>query len=497
MNHDPKYNDFEYEKENYPKTPEHFKQFVAAQVTKELSKASIVKHRARKKYFPAKVAAAVIVCAAVGTTGAYAGVKHYQARSQQYLQETGRITAPETSSEEETPAISDNTDSVSPATIVSEENGLITTFSDTWPDVMLEMYDYDSEYQKQPNQYMNVMDAYYDGGLLSIYGEATPYGIKTLGDWFLPDRIVINDTVYLATWNINGIYGDGCDPQYKRGAFHATVELSEQPNQYMNVMDAYYDGGLLSIYGEATPYGIKTLGDWFLPDRIVINDTVYLATWNINGIYGDGCDPQYKRGAFHATVELSDVNLPDTCKVQVPLTTARDPKTGYFYMQTISFDISGNANLKPSVTASSKNGATVTVGESKVSASGTYLSLTWNFGQDKASYEKFHKIISGNTIHNWIYCRITDSNGNTFDTKTDSETFSSIYFDSNDTGDDHWNTSGESTYVDDDGNYCFHTNILLPALAQDFTALEVTPYLHLEDGTETDLDFASFRVDYE
>ena len=114
MNHDPKYNEFEYEKENYPKTPEHFKQFVAAQVTKELSKASIVKHRARKKYFPAKVAAAVIVCAAVGTTGAYAGVKQYQARSQQYLQETGRITAPETSSEEETPAISDNTDSVSP-----------------------------------------------------------------------------------------------------------------------------------------------------------------------------------------------------------------------------------------------------------------------------------------------------------------------------------------------------------------------------------------------
>ena len=91
---------------------------------------------------------------------------------------------------------------------------------------------------------------------------------------------------------------------------------------------------------------------------------------------------------------------------------------------------------------------------------------------------------------------ITDSNGNTFDTKTDSETFSSIYFDSNDTGDDHWNTSGESTYVDDDGNYCFQTNILLPALTQDFTSLEVTPYLHLEDGTETDLDFASFRVDY-
>ena len=418
MNHNSKHNDFEYEKETFPKTPERFKQLVADQVAQEQQKNNVSSIKSKKKWMPAKVAAVIIVCAAVGTTGAYAGVKQYQAKSQEYLQESGRISASETSSAEETPAISDNADSITPATIISEQNGLITTFSDTWPDVMLKMYDYDSEYQKQPNQ-------------------------------------------------------------------------------YMNVMDAYYDGGLLSIYGEATPYGIKTLGDWFLPDRIVINDTVYLATWNINGIYGDGCDPQYKRGAFHATVELSDANLPNTCKVQVPLTTVRDPKTGYFYMQTISFDISGNANLKPSVTASSKNGATVTVGESKVSASGTYLSLTWNFGKDKVSYEKFHKIISGNTIHNWIYCRITDSNGNTFDTKTDSKTFSSIYFDSNDTGDDHWNNSGESTYVDDDGNYCFQTNILLPALTQDFTSLEVTPYLHLEDGTETDLDFASFLVDYE
>lgn len=42
-------------KENYPKTPEHFKQFVAAQVTKELSKASIVKHRARKNIFLQKL----------------------------------------------------------------------------------------------------------------------------------------------------------------------------------------------------------------------------------------------------------------------------------------------------------------------------------------------------------------------------------------------------------------------------------------------------------
>lgn len=97
MNHDPKYNEFEYEKENYPKTPEHFKQFVAAQVTKELSKASIVKHRARKKYFPAKVAAAVIVCAAVGTTGAYAGVKQYSKITTVFARKQDVSLHPETS----------------------------------------------------------------------------------------------------------------------------------------------------------------------------------------------------------------------------------------------------------------------------------------------------------------------------------------------------------------------------------------------------------------
>ena len=52
-------------------------------------------------------------------------------------------------------------------------------------------------------------------------------------------------------------------------------------------------------------------------------------------------------------------------------------------------------------------------------------------------------------------------------------------------------------YTDDDGNYCFRTQVVIPTMTQDFTSLEVIPYVHLEDGTETDLDFASFQVDYE
>ena len=56
---------------------------------------------------------------------------------------------------------------------------------------------------------------------------------------------------------------------------------------------------------------------------------------------------------------------------------------------------------------------------------------------------------------------------------------------------------GERAYTDDDGNYCFRTQVVIPTMTQDFTSLEVIPYVHLEDGTETDLDFASFQVDYE
>ena len=38
MNHDSKHNDFEYEKETFPKTPEHFKQLVVNQVAQEQQK---------------------------------------------------------------------------------------------------------------------------------------------------------------------------------------------------------------------------------------------------------------------------------------------------------------------------------------------------------------------------------------------------------------------------------------------------------------------------
>ena len=131
MNHDSKHNDFEYEKETFPKTPEHFKQLVVNQVAQEQQKKNISPIKSKKKWMPAKVAAVIIVCATMGTTGAYAGIKQYQARSQQYLQETGRIMTPESSSEEETSAASDTINSVAPATIVSEESGLVTTFSDT------------------------------------------------------------------------------------------------------------------------------------------------------------------------------------------------------------------------------------------------------------------------------------------------------------------------------------------------------------------------------
>ena len=48
MNHDPKYNEFEYEKENYPKTPEHFKQLVVNQVAQEQQKNNISSIKSKK-----------------------------------------------------------------------------------------------------------------------------------------------------------------------------------------------------------------------------------------------------------------------------------------------------------------------------------------------------------------------------------------------------------------------------------------------------------------
>lgn len=99
--------------------------------------------------------------------------------------------------------------------------------------------------------------------------------------------------------------------------------------------------------------------------------------------------------------------------------------------------------------------------------------------------------MNDDNIHNWVFCKIADSNGNTYNTQTENAAFHSSNM-ANDSDD-----GGERAYTDDDGNYCFRTQVVIPTMTQDFTSLEVTPYIHLEDGTETDLDFAAFRVDYE
>lgn len=393
--------DFDYDKNQFPKTPEHFKQLVTDQVETELNKGKIVSHKAHKKWWPARVAAAAIICAAVGTSGVYAGVQHHY-KSQEILQEYGRIT-PHT---EQSDTTSENGSSSSaPATTISDQNGLRTSFSDTWPDMML------ADYKK--------------------------HGFKFKGE----------------------------------------------PNPYLTIQDVYYDGGLLSVYGEATPYGIKELGKWFLPDRVVIDDTFYAAQWYIGGANSNS-----ERGTFFASVELSDADLPEQFTVQLPFMTPIDPKTGYSYIQTIRFDIFGESIVKNSVTTTTTDGIPVTIGKVKVSASGTYLDLTWNFGQDKDSYQKFDQVMNDDNIHNWIFCKVTDSNGNTYDTQTSNAAFHSAISD---------NTGGESAFIGDDGNYYFQTQVVIPDMTQDFTFLQITPYIHLEDGTETDLDFASFQVDYE
>lgn len=398
---------FEYDKNQFPKTPEHFKQLVTSQVETELNKEKIVAHNTQKKWWPAKVAAAAIICAAVGTSGVYAGVQHHY-KSQEILQEYGRITPhteqSDTTSESGSSSSNNSSDSA-PATTISDQNGLRTSFSDTWPDVMLD--------------------------------------------------------------------------NYKEHGF----EFKGESNPYLTIQDVYYDGGILSVYGEATPYGLRKSGKWFLPDHVVIDDTIYTAQWDIGGTNSSS-----QRGTFFARVELSDADLPEQFTVQLPFITLMDPKTGYHYIQTISFDISGESIVKNSVTTTTTDGIPVTIGKVKVSASGTYLDLIWNFGQDKNSYQKFEQVMNDDNIHNWIFCKVTDSNGNTYDTQTSNAAFHSALSD---------NTGGESAFIGDDGNYYFQTQVVIPDMTQDFTSLEVTPYIHLEDGSETDLDFASFQVDYE
>ncbi len=410
MNHDSKHNDFEYERENFPKTPEHFKQLVADQVEKELNQTSVVKHSPRKKWFPAKVAAAVIVCVIAGSTGVYASVR-YHYKSQEYLQDSGRITS--TDSAANTTSTKADTENTSTTTVLSQEEGLDTTCTPTLPDFMLENYDMYTDAVGESQPYITVLDAYYDGSVLSIYGQATEFGMQTTDYWYVPDRIFINDIMFCPNVTVN-----------------------------LDKMDSHME-------------------DW-------------------------------ENGAFYAEVELSDASLPDQIHVEIPF--CADSDHDEIKIQTISFDITGKSLHKPEVTAPTVSGAAVTIPETRVSASGTYFKTVWNFGKDKKSYQKFADVINSDNLQDWIFCKITDSTGMVYDSKKEGYSFQSIYFDEDG---EHWNDNCASAYTDESGNYCISMQVIIPKLTQDFTSLEVTPYVHLEDGTETDLDFASFRVDYE
>ncbi len=224
MNHDSKHNDFEYEKEIFPKTPEHFKQLVADQVEKELNQTSVVKHRPRQKWLSAKVAAAVIVCVIAGFTGVYAGVR-YHYKLQEYLQNSGRITS--TDSAANTTSTKVDTENTSTTTVLSQEEGLDTTCTPTLPDFMLENYDMYTDAVGESQPYITVLDAYYDGNVLSIYGQATEFGMQTTDYWYVPDRIFINDIMFCPNVTVNLDKMDSHMEDWENGAFYAEIELPD------------------------------------------------------------------------------------------------------------------------------------------------------------------------------------------------------------------------------------------------------------------------------
>ena len=92
---------------------------------------------------------------------------------------------------------------------------------------------------------------------------------------------------------------------------------------------------------------------------------------------------------------------------------------------------------------------------------------------------------------------LDDNNGNHFTTEENGDTSQAIVITAD--GDD-WSGAENSQY-EKDGKYYYETYSIIEGMNQDVISLTVTPYVRtgVEDGEEhtyTNLDFATFTVEY-
>lgn len=258
----------------------------------------------------------------------------------------------------------------------------------------------------------------------------------------------------------------------------------------INITSVYYDGLSLTFYAKPTEFG-KTcsLG----AERLVIGDYIFMAQfWQVDKHSVDVYDG-VEIGDCIGVVDLGGVVLPDQFRAELVLGVGKGT-------QNVAFDVQydGNIVVKPATTVAIDDGVNATVDVMKIAASGTYIHITWEYGESqKALYDE---IKNESVDDRFVYMSLDDSNGNHFTTEKNDDFNQSIVFYAE--GGVDWSGSDQNRFYEENGKYYHAMGCVIKGMTEDVTSLTVLPYERtgMEEVAEheyTYYDFAEFTVNFE
>lgn len=263
----------------------------------------------------------------------------------------------------------------------------------------------------------------------------------------------------------------------------------------INITSVFYDGLTLTFYAKPTEFG-KTCG--LRAERLVVGDAIFMIqfeqlTAETAEVYGGA-----EAGDCVGRVELGGVVLPENFRAELVLDILTKGT------QDVAFDVQLDENMivKPKTSAVITEGACAAVDLMKITDSGTYIRVTWEFDENqKALYDQLGQKIQGDyEEYGRLFMTLEDDKGNIFNTEKDGYSAHSIVFYAD--GRSDWSGNHDYDLYEEDGKYYLTMNSIVAGMTEDVTSLTIQPFLRTgmegqEEHEYTYYDFAEFTVNFD
>ena len=263
----------------------------------------------------------------------------------------------------------------------------------------------------------------------------------------------------------------------------------------INITSVFYDGLTLTFYAKTTEFG-KTCG--LGADRLVIGDAIFMIQFQQLTAETAKAYDGAEVGDCVGRVEVGGVVLPENFRAELVLDIMAKGT------QDVAFDVQLDENVivKPRASAVITEGACAAVDLMKITGSGTYIRVTWEYDENqKALFDQLGQKIQGDyEEYGRLFMTLEDDKGNLFNTEKDGYSAHSIVV--YDDGRSDWSGDCDYDFYEEDGKYYMTMNSIVAGMTEDVTSLTIQPFLRTgmegqEEHEYTYYDFAKFTVNFD